>query len=209
MPILLHIDSSPMGEASISRHLTAEFVRRWRCANPDGEVRRRDLAATAIPPIDAAWISANLTPKESRTRQQNEILALSTDFTRELLDADEYAIGVPMHNWGPSSCFKLWADQIVRFGETIVLGPSGSKGTLDNKRATFFIAAGRRYGPLSADAPENYLEPWLRTFFSYLGVRDMRFILADGAAEVRYGKIDRAAFLAPHVNAVQSLFAEV
>jgi hypothetical protein len=37
----------------------------------------------------------------------------------------------------------------------------------------------------------------------------MRFILADGAAEVRYGKIDRAAFLAPHVNAVQSLFAEV
>jgi FMN-dependent NADH-azoreductase len=57
------------------------------------------------------------------------------------------------------------------------------------------------------DAAKNYLEPWLRTFFGQLGVRDMQFFLADGAA-VRYGRIDRAAFLAPHVEAIHSLFAE-
>jgi FMN-dependent NADH-azoreductase len=31
----------------------------------------------------------------------------SSPMTGELLDADEYVIGVPMHNWGPSSSFKL------------------------------------------------------------------------------------------------------
>lgn len=208
MPTLLHIDSSPMGEASISRCLTREFAQKWRRANSKGEVIRRDLTAIAIPVIDAAWISANLTPAESRTQQQNDLLALSTEFTRELLDADEYVIGVPMHNWGPSSSFKLWADQVVRFGETIVVTPSGPMGTLDKKRVTFFLAAGRRYRSAGAEAPTNHLEPWLRTFFGNLGVRNMQFVLVDGTADVRYGKIDRAAFLAPHMEAMPSLFQE-
>jgi FMN-dependent NADH-azoreductase len=208
MPVLLHIDSSPMGEASISRHLTREFVHSWRCAHPGGKVISRDLTTIAIPIIDAAWVSANLTPRESRTQQQNEILALSTQFTGELLQADEYVIGVPMHNWGPSSSFKLWVDQILRFGETIVNTTSGPKGTLDQKRATFFVAAGGHYDPSSADAPRNYLEPWLRTYFGYLGVKDVQVFVADGAAAVTYGRMDRAAFLAPYIEAVHSLFAE-
>lgn len=208
MPTLLHVDSSPMGEASISRHLTREFVRRWRCANPQGEVTSRDLSTIDIPVIDAAHVAANYTPKELRTQKQNEALALSTEFTKEMLDADEYVIGVPMHNWGPSSSFKLWTDQIVRFGETVAITPSGMKGTLDKKRVTFFIAAGRRYGPGSADASRNHLEPWLPTFFGNLGVRDMQFVLADGTAEVRYRKIDRAAFLVPHTEAIKVLFTE-
>lgn len=207
MSILLHIDSSPMGEASISRQLTREFVQRWRAANPQGEVISRDLTTIAIPVIDAAWISANLTPVESRTQQQNDVLALSTELTRELLDADEYVIGVPMHNWGPSSSFKLWVDQVVRFGETIAVTPSGLRGTLGKKRATLFVAAGRRFGPHSEDAARNHLKPWLQTFFNNLGVRDLRFVLADGAAEVNRGKIDRTAFLTPHIEAMQSLLA--
>ncbi|MEI9976076.1 MAG: NAD(P)H-dependent oxidoreductase [Ignavibacteriota bacterium] len=116
MPTLLHIDSSPMGEDSVTRYLTREFVRLWRFANPLGRVISRDLAANEIPVVDAAWVRANMTPKESRTPEQNEVLALSTILTGEVLDADEYVFGIPMHNWGPSASFKLWVDQIVRFG---------------------------------------------------------------------------------------------
>ena len=207
MSILLHIDSSPMGSTSISRQLTREFVKRWRTANPHGTVIYRDLATITIPVIDAAWISANLTPREARTREQTDILALSTELTRELLEADEYVIGVPMHNWGPAASLKLWVDQIVRFGETVVVTPSGIKGTLGQKRLTCLIAAGRRYGPGCADAASNHLEPWLRTFFGSLGIRDMHFVLADGAAQVNYGGMDRAEYLAPHLETVRSLFA--
>jgi FMN-dependent NADH-azoreductase len=161
-----------------------------------------------IPVIDAAWVAANYTPRESRTTQQNELLALSTELTRELLDADEYVIGVPMHNWGPSSSFKLWVDQVVRFGETIALTPDGMKGTLDQKRAIVFVSAGRHYGRQSADATRNHLEPWIRTFFGNLGIRDLRLIFADGTADVKRGTLDRAAFLAPYLEAMQSLIAE-
>jgi FMN-dependent NADH-azoreductase len=207
MATLLQIDSSPMGEASVSRQLTKEFVKRWLEANPKGNVIIRDLTAVAIPVVDAAWISANLTPKKSRTQKQNQILELSTELTNELLHADEYVVGVPMHNGGPSASFKLWVDQIVRFGETIVVTPSGPQGTLEAKRATFIIAAGRNYGPESENTSSNYLQPWLRTMFAFLGIKRMRFIIAEGAAAIRYGKIDLATFLKPHIQAVRALFA--
>jgi FMN-dependent NADH-azoreductase len=51
-------------------------------------------------------------------------------------------------------------------------------------------------------------EPWLRTFFGYLGVRNMQYVIADGAAAVKYGKIDHAAFMAPHPKTIRALFSE-
>ena len=207
MPTLLHIDSSLMGEASLSHRLTQEFAQQWRNANPQGRVIARDLARTEIPVIDAAWVFANQTPKPSRTSEQNNLLALSTEFLQELFDADEYVFGVPMYNWGPSSSFKLWLDQTLRFGETILYTASGPKGTLTQKRATFILTAGAIYTPGSEGAALNYLEPWLRTYFNYLGIQSLHFLLADGAVNVLQGKTTREAFLAPHLETIQTLFA--
>ncbi|HVU45279.1 MAG TPA: NAD(P)H-dependent oxidoreductase [Terracidiphilus sp.] len=208
MPTLLHVDSSPMGEASISRRLTAEFVSRWRMVNLQGEVISRDLTTMHIPAIDADWVAANYLPPESRTPQQNQLLVLSNELAGDLLRADEYVFGVPMHNWGPASIFKLWADQIVRFGKTVLLTPSGMKGALDTKKITFFVSAGRSYRPGAEDASRNLLVPWLRTFFGSLGVTEMRFHFVDGAGALRSGQVDREAFLAPHLAAVQSFFSQ-
>lgn len=208
MSVLLHVDSSPMGEASISRQLTREFVQRWRQAHPEGRVMARDLTTMTLPVIDAAWVAANYTPKESRTAEQHAMLALSTELTAEVLEADEYVMGVPMHNWGPCTRFKLWADQIVRFGETVALTPAGPRGALEKKRATFCVTAGRHYGSDAQEARGNHLVPWLRTFFGYLGIEEMRFLFADGAADVRYGRIDRESYLKPYRAEVESLFVE-
>ncbi len=198
MPTLLQIDSSPMGSASVSRQLTREFAARWRSVHPEGRVISRDLMAIAIPVVDSRWVRAQYTPKESRTPQQNDALRLSAEFTRELLDADEYVIGVPVHNWGPSASLKLWVDHFVT--------PFGPK--LENKRATFIIAAGRFYGPASGNESALYVKPWLRTLFGRLGMDDMRFVVADGSAEVIKGKKSMETFLAPHIAAIQALFAE-
>lgn len=205
---LLQIHSSPMGEASISRHLTKEFVHRWLSANPQGTVISRDLTTSAIPVIDARWISANYAPKELRTQEQNDLLALSTIFTSELLEADEYVIGVPCHNWAPPSSLKLWADQIVRFGETISVTQSGPIGALHGKRVTFIITVGKAIRPGSTNAATSYVEPWLCAFFGYLGVKNMRSVIADGTVEIKNDKIDRATFLAPHEQAIRTLFAQ-
>lgn len=198
MATLLQIDSSPMGAASISRELTKEFVRAWRCTNREGRVRSRDLTAISIPTVTAAWVGANYTPAESRTLEQNELLRFTQEFGQELLDADEYVIAVPTHNWGPSASFKLWVDHVVT--------PDGPM--LDGKRATFIITAGRFYGPGSGNEAKKHVEPWLRTLFGGLGVTDMHFVFVDATVAPLTGKVDREAFLAPHIEAIHALIAE-
>ena len=196
---LLRIDSSPFGETAISRRLTEEFAQRWLAENHGGAVITRDLTTTAIPVVDAAWVLANYTPRGSRTHQQNEILKLSAELIAELRDADEYVIGLPIHNFGPPSIFKLWVDQIVT-PLTLLERP------LAGRRATFIIAAGRVYAPGSPDSNRNYLAPWLRTVFGSLGTSDMRFVIADGTKKLHHGDSDRATFLASHLELIRALF---
>ena len=198
---LLRIDSSPFGAVAISRRLTTDFVERWLAAHPGGMVITRDLTTARIPPISAAWVSANYTPKESRTREQNAILKSSAELIAELTHADEYVIGIPMHNWGPPSSFKLWVDHIITPATL-------SEKPLAGKRATFILAAGRFYSSTSPDASKNYLVPWLHTIFDSLGVKDRQFIIADGTKEVHNGKIDRETFLTQNVKEIDSLFAK-
>src|SRR6202167_3445070 len=118
MPTLLHIDSSPLYGRSVSRQLTGAFVTQWKSSHLDGTVIDRDLNATPIPPINAEWVGAVYTPEAAHTPEQKELLSLSDSLLAELERADEYVVGVPMHNFGVPSVLKLWIDQITRVGKT-------------------------------------------------------------------------------------------
>jgi FMN-dependent NADH-azoreductase len=203
MPTLLHVDSSPVYGRSVSRELTEAFVARWRAAHPGGRVIQRDLSATAIPPISAEWIGAVYTPEEARTPQQKELLPLSDSLLAELEEADEYVLGVPMHNFGVPSVLKLWIDQIARVGRTFSYADGGPKGLLAGKKATFIIATGGFYDAQTQMASFNFVEPYLRSVFGFLGVTDATFLTAGGTAALNQGR-DRRAFLEPHIQAVQA-----
>jgi len=202
MLTLLHIDSSPLYGRSVSRQLTSAFVTQWQSSHPDGTVVDRDLNATPIPPITAEWVGAAYTPEEARTPQQKELLALSDTLLGELEQADEYIIGVPMHNFGVPSVLKLWIDQIARVGRTFSYADGTPKGLLTGKKATFIIATGGSYDAQTRMASFNFVEPYLRSVFGFLGVTDAAFLTTGGTAALNYGQ-DRDAFLAPHLQAVQ------
>lgn len=206
MTILLHIDSSPLGDASISRHLSEEFVQNWQRRHPDGKVITRDLSANPPPVITAEWIGASFTPEEARTPAQQEALAFSDTAVAELLTADEYVVGVPMHNFTIASVLRLWIDQVARAGKTFAYVDGQPVGQLKGKRATFLVASGGVYGPGSAAASYNFVEPYLRTFFGFLGVTDAQSYAAGGASAVNHGAVDRETFLHAHLAAVQALF---
>ena len=203
MPTLLHLDSSPLYGRSVSRQLTGAFVDQWKSSHPDGTVIDRDLNATAISPITAEWVGAAYTPAEARTPQQKELLAVSDALLAELEQADEYVIGAPMHNFGVPSVLKLWIDQIARVGRTFSYAQGGPKGLLTGKKATFVIATGGIYDAQTRMASFNFVEPYLRSVFGFLGVTDATFLTAGGTAALNQGQ-DRDAFLAPHVQVVQS-----
>jgi FMN-dependent NADH-azoreductase len=203
MRTLLHIDSSPLYGRSVSRELTGAFVAQWKSSHPDGTVVDRDLNATTIPPINADWVDAVYAPEETRTAQQKKLLSLSDSLLAELELADEYVFGVPMHNFGVPAVLKLWIDQISRVGRTFSYVDGKPKGLLVSKKATFLIATGGVYDVQTQMASFNFVEPYLRSIFGFLGVTDATFLTAGGTMALNYGQ-NRDAFLAPHLQAVQT-----
>ena len=180
MSTLLRIDSSPLYGQSVSRQLTSAFVSQWKSSHPQGTIIDRDLSATAIPPVDAAWVGAVYTPEEARTPQQKKLLTLSDTLIAELGQAEEYVFGVPMHNFGVPAVLKLWIDQISRVGKTFSYADGTPKGLLIGKKATFIIATGGIYDAQTQMASFNFVEPYLRSIFGFLGVTDATVLTAGG-----------------------------
>jgi FMN-dependent NADH-azoreductase len=206
MPTLLHLDSSPL-ESSISRELTREFVKTWQNTHPDGVVIYRDLSANPPKPLDTAWIYSSYTPEASRAPEQHAVLAPSDELIAELERADEYVIGVAMHNFSIPSVLKLWIDQIVRKDRTFVYAETGPQGMLHGKKATVLAATGGVYAPGSPVSAMNFIDPYLKTILGFIGVTEVKFVTAGGAAQLMTGAVDRETFLKPTLETVRTVAA--
>lgn len=204
MATLLKIDSSPMGEHSISRKLTAQFAESWRKAHPGGEVISRDLTRMEIPTVNGLWVGAAYTPEDNRSPEQREALAVSDALIAELQRADEYVFGVPMHNFSIPSTLKLWIDQVARAGKTFSYGADGPKGLLTGKKATLLVTSGGVYDQGTAMESLNFVTPYLQAVFGFIGITDVKIIATGGTAQLMSGKIDPQAFLAASLEKVQS-----
>jgi FMN-dependent NADH-azoreductase len=198
------LDSSPL-EKSISRQLMREFVNTWKNAHPNGTVIYRDLAANGPEPVNTAWIYSSFTPETSRTPEQKATLALSDELIAELEAADEYVIGVAMHNFSIPSVLKLWIDQVVRSGRTFVYAESGPQGLLHGKKATILAATGGVYEAGTRAGALNFIDPYLKTIFGFIGVTDVKFVTAGGTAQVMAGAVDRETFLQPTLELVRTV----
>lgn len=51
----------------------------------------------------------------------------------------------------------------------------------------------------------DFVEPYLRTVFAFLGGTDAKFISAGGTAQLRSGQSDLGRFLRPHVRIIENL----
>ncbi|MGC9197944.1 MAG: FMN-dependent NADH-azoreductase [Acidobacteriaceae bacterium] len=207
MKTLLHIDSSPMKEASVSRHLSQTYVESWKKLHPGGRVIPRDLTSSGIAPITGEWVAAVYTPEGERSPEQRALLAKSDELLEEVEAADELVMGVSMHNFNIPSVLKLWIDQVVRSGRTFAFVDGSPKALLKGKRATFLVATGGQYGPGSGLEFLNFIEPYLKTIFGFIGITDVAFHTAGGAAALRNGA-NRGQFLLAHDQAVAALAAE-
>jgi FMN-dependent NADH-azoreductase len=204
MPTLLQLDSSPLA-SSVSRELTREFVSNWKKTHPGGRVIVRDLAANPPQPVDQAWIYGAHTPADALHPEQKSLLAFSEECIAELEQADEYVIGVAMHNFSIPSVLKLWIDQVVRRGRTFSYGPDGPKGLLSGKKATILAATGGVYQTGTPYAALNFIDPYLTTILGFIGITDLTFVTAGGTAQLMSGTVDRGQFLQPHLDQVRSI----
>jgi FMN-dependent NADH-azoreductase len=177
---LLHIDSSILGEQSVSRRLTSELVEALRLATPDPvRVGYRDLAAAPVPSFDGELMAARSTPAAERTPRQAQLARDADAVLAEFVAADTLVIGAPMYNFAVPAQLKAWVDLISIAGVTFRYGAQGPEGLMGGKRAIIVATAGGQHaGRPSGVAHTDYLVRLL----GFLGIDDVRVLTAEGLA---------------------------
>ncbi|BAB73804.1 FMN-dependent NADH-azoreductase [Anabaena sp. FACHB-709] len=180
MANILHIDSSPRGDRSISRKLSYEFITSWKDTHPGDTVTYRDLGHNPVPHVDEPWIAAAFSSPESHTPELKTAIELSDTLIDEFLAADRLVFGVPMYNLNIPSTFKAYIDQIVRAGKTFTVDANGYKGLVDSSKKVLIITSrGGSYPPGTPYAAYDYQEPYLRAILGFMGLTDVTFIHAE------------------------------
>lgn len=179
MATLLQIDSSGKGDDSVTKKLNAYFVEKWKASNPDGKVIRRDLTKTQLGFATSELIGAFYSPAEALNQEQKNLLELPNTLMSEIQEADVYVIGAPMYNFSVPAVLKAYIDTIVRPGLTFSYTSGIPKGLLTNKKLFVITASG---GDYSKEPMKNmdFVEPYLRAVFGFLGVTDVTFIKSHG-----------------------------
>lgn len=121
----------------------------------------------------------------------------------ELQAADQYVIGVPMHNFSIPGALKLWIDQVARAGKTFNYAGGVPAGLLRNKHLTLIVTSGGSYEPGTARSAMDFTEPYLRSVFGFLGVTDIQIVRAGGASSARDAD-SRAALLQSAGDAIRA-----
>lgn len=179
---ILHIDSSPLGDRSVSRKLTAKILAELKAKHPDSKIITRDLGAAPLPHLDELTIGAFFTPSDQRNAALNRAIELSDQAVDELLAADIVVIGVPMWNFGIPSSLKAWIDHIVRAGRTFKFTPTGPVSLVPEGTKVIIVSA---RGLVYSEGPYkvmDYQETYLKAVLGFIGLTDVSFIRAEGVA---------------------------
>jgi len=179
MKKILHIISSPRGDASMSIKLGNAIIEKLQAAYPDSQVKEHDLLKDRFPHLDEMHIASFFTPEENRSAQNKEAIRPSDEAIQEITDADIIVIGTPLFNFGIPSSLKAWIDHIARAGVTFKYDENGPEGLVKGKKVYVAMASGGIYsdGPM---ASYDFAVPYLRSALGFLGMTDITVYRVEG-----------------------------
>ena len=181
--MLLHIDSSVLGDVSTSRKLTASIVDALQQDHPQAQVTYRDLADA--PPahltgrVLMAMRSGDLTGLSDEERAQ---VALSEDLLEEFLAADTVVIGSPMYNFSLPTQLKAWIDRLAQAGRTFKYTETGPVGLAGGKRVVIASSRGGMYAGTPMEVMIDHQESYLRGVLGFWGITDVEIVRAEGTS---------------------------
>ncbi|KVG67619.1 FMN-dependent NADH-azoreductase [Burkholderia cenocepacia] len=180
---ILHLDSSILGSNSITRELSAAVVADIQAQHGPANVTYRDLVRDEIRhltgPIAAGFRQIDAGEFDDETAQEH---LLSELIVTEFLANDVIVIGVPMYNFSVPSQLKAWFDRLAQVGRTFRYTEAGPVGLAGGRKVIVVSARGGFYAgaPL---AHMDFQESYLKAFFGFLGISDVRFVRAEGASK--------------------------
>lgn len=192
---ILQIDASILGAQSITRDLAAAVVQQLQAMHPEARLVYRDVVQQEIRHLTAA-IAAGFRPSgvsafDAATLQEHQLSEL---LLQEFMASDVIVVAAPMYNFSVPTQLKAWLDRLAQAGRSFQYTERGPVGLAGGKRVIVASARGGFYaeGPL---AHMDFQEGYLRAFFGFLGIDDVRFVRAEGAskaAEIRAAGIAKA-----------------
>lgn len=197
MSRILHVAASPKGCDAHSWRVAQALLARL-----DGDVTTRRLDIDPPPAPSAEFARDMMTAQTAEAAAACPSLAVSEALIRELEATDLLVISTPMHNFTLPASLKAWIDQIVRFGRTFRSTADGKVGLLADRPAYVVIASGGPISPPAATQPD-FLRPYLTAILDCVGIRDVRFIAAEGMSR------GDAAATAGYASAMASMAAAV
>ena len=178
---LLHLDSSVLGTASVSRQLSAELVARQRALHPGIRVVSRDLSADPALHLSGAHMAAFQGAATDDATITADLLKGNACMD-ELFESDVLVIGAPMYNLSIPTPLKAWIDRIAVAGKTFRYTATGPEGLLKNKKAFIASSRGGVYSAGSPGAAFEHQESYLLGLLAFLGVTDVTVVRAEGLA---------------------------
>lgn len=173
---ILVIKSSVFSDGGNSSALVNAKVEALKAAHPGATVVERDLGANPIPHLDGERVGAFFTPAENRTAEQQQVDDFSLALIEELKAADQVVLGLPMYNFGIPSQLKSWIDHVARAGITFRYTENGPQGLIADKPVTVLAARGGLY----AGTENDTVTPYIKLFFSFVGITSVEFVFAEG-----------------------------
>jgi len=179
---LLHIVSTPRGHESNSMRVSNALVEELYLKYPDLSVIVLDLFKADLPSVAGENIESKyklMTGQQLDDHHKESWKQIETNIAR-FLEADIYLVTVPMWNFGIPYALKYYIDAIVQPGYLFRYNELGiPEGLVKGRR---MICVTSRGGDYSADTPMHaldFVEPYLRTIFNFVGITDITFINAQ------------------------------
>jgi FMN-dependent NADH-azoreductase len=175
---LLHISSSPRGEASESLQIAQAFVEAFLMANPDASIDTWDLWDGSLPELGPAAARAKMAVIGGQTPQGEQASAwLSTVETFARFDAaDRLLFSVPMWNAGIPYILKQFVDVVSQPGTVFGVDPDTGYSHLlaDRSKKASVIYSSAVWGPqlgpeFGQDFQSTYFTDWLK----WTGIEDV------------------------------------
>lgn len=179
MTSILHISSSPKGEAAESWIAAQALITGLLQRQVGATLSTRRLDQTPPSPISAQFTADMVNHQTPESARDVAALQESEALIEELVAADVLILSMPMHNFAVPASFKAWIDQIVRFGRTFQSTPTGKVGLLADRPTYIVIASGGYFSADDATQPD-FLTPYLKAILPTIGIKDLTFITAEG-----------------------------
>lgn len=200
---VLQLDSSILGEASVSRQLTKLVVDHLRGGDRNLKLVHRELGSEPIAHLTGDLLATRGTSADLLNELQNREARLDAELIDELHAADVLVIGAPLYNFTVPTGLKAWIDRVAVAGKTFRYTEKGPEGLVQGKKAVIVATSG---GAHDGSAVDTMHVGYLKQFLGFLGITDVEVVRAAGLA---MGDQVRAHALAKAKGQIRELFAGV